>query len=260
MVSSLIQLARVPLPPLSFTLDTLYLQPYAFLPYRIFFSKHLSLCSFLLDRVISPSDRVSSFFLILNILYSHARLIEFILSQFPFEPTLSFSLNISRLFFLLFLFLQISNLRFFLFSLINLFSFALSLHLPVRIRAIDSPFRSLPSDFFQPVCLSPSPTLLHLAVSTRPEARRKLGERFNQPNSKDKCLIGQVVAASKGDDVYSESARIHLRLLLASFYSSSRASSAKHPKSSPFFLTFRLSRRVVRKRINKKKKIISRFL
>lgn len=159
MVSSLIQLARVPLPPLSFTLDTLYLQPYAFLPYRIFFSKHLSLCSFLLDRVISPSDRVSSFFLILNILYSHARLIEFILSQFPFEPTLSFSLNISRLFFLLFLFLQISNLRFFPFSLINLFSFPLRpfLTFPVRIRAIDSPFRSLPSDFFQPVCLSPAP-------------------------------------------------------------------------------------------------------
>lgn len=62
-VSSLIQLVRVSL--LSFTLDTLYLQPYAFLPYRIFFSKHLSLCSFLLDRVISPtppSDRISSFF------------------------------------------------------------------------------------------------------------------------------------------------------------------------------------------------------
>lgn len=112
-----------------------------------------------------------------------------------------------------------------IFFFINLFSF------PLRSPLTSSPYISLsesarstslhPSDFFLPVCLS-----LPLAqlVTTRPEASRtrcKLGERFNQPNSKDKCLIGQVVAASKGDDVYSESGiRIHLRLLLAPFHSS----------------------------------------
>lgn len=108
-------------------------------------------------------------------------------------------------------------------SFINLFSF------PLRSPLTSSPYISLsksarstslhPSDFFLPVCLS-----LPLAqlVTTRLEGTRcKLGERFNQPNSKDKCLIGQVVAASKGDDVYSESGiRIHLRLLLAPFHSS----------------------------------------
>lgn len=71
-------------------------------------------------------------------------------------------------------------------------------------------------------------------------------------------MIGQVVAASKGDDVYSESARIHLRLLLASFHSSDNGDSNREQPSKnglvSLLLTFRvdLSRRVVGKRVNEK--------